>query len=232
MVRLPIAALLPLLLVAACAAPESFPQAAGTPAEPAARTHALVVSGSALIPGRAGSGVVLDGTRIVTNRHVVAPRGQVLPVSITLPDGARRKVAEVRISDRMDLAVLELDGPALPTPCWRAAAPAVGERQWLIGSPASGPTLTTGQVLETDVPDAKFGALYAVGTSVAPGYSGGAAVDGQGCVAGITTAASGEGTVARAWALASPQVLREIARLGGAAPAALSATSPRESVGR
>ena len=232
MLRLPVAAALPLLLLAACGAPQTFPQAAGTPAEPAARTHALVVSGNPLIPGRAGSGVVLDGTRIVTNRHVVAPRGQVLPVSVTMPDGSRRSVAEVKISDRMDLAVLALSGPALPTPCWRVAAPAVGEQQWLIGSPAAGPTLTTGQVLETDVPDAKFGALYAVGTSVAPGYSGGAAVDHRGCVAGITTAASGEGTAARAWALASPQVLREIARLGGGAPVAVAATSPRESVGR
>jgi S1-C subfamily serine protease len=226
------AALPLLLLAAACAAPQTFPQAAGTPAEPAARTHALVVSGNPLIPGRAGSGVVLDGTRIVTNRHVVAPRGQVLPVSVTMPDGSRRAVAEVKISDRMDLAVLALSGPALPTPCWRQAAPAVGEQQWLIGSPAQGPALTTGHVLETNVPDAKFGALYAVGTSVAPGYSGGAAVDGSGCVAGITTAASGEGPAARAWALASHQVLREIARLGATPVAVVAASSQREGVGR
>jgi S1-C subfamily serine protease len=225
-------AVCPLLLVAACAGQGAFPDAAGTPAEPAARTHALVISGNPLVPGRAGSGVVLDGTRIVTNRHVVAPRGQVLPVSITLPDGTRRSVAEVRISDRMDLAVLALAGPALPAPCWRHSAPAMGEQQWLIGSPAQGPALAFGQVVETHVPDAKFGPLYAVGTSVAPGYSGGAAVDGAGCVAGITTAASGEGPAARAWALASPLVLREIARLGGAPAVAGGATSPRESVGR
>jgi S1-C subfamily serine protease len=227
-----LAALPFVLLAAACAGQQPLLEAAGTPAEPAARTHALVVSGSPLVPGRAGSGVVLDGTRIVTNRHVVAPRGRLLPVSVTLPDGSRRAVEQVRISDRMDLAVLDLAGPALPSPCWRARAPAVGERQWLIGSPANGPTMTTGAVLAVNVADAKFGPLYAVGTYVAPGYSGGAAVDGSGCVAGITTAASGEGPDARAWALASHQVLHEIARLGAGQAVADGATSTLESVGR
>lgn len=223
---------LALLLAAACAQPVPLPEAAGTPAEPAARTHAFVVSGNPLIPGRAGSGVVLDETRIVTNRHVVAPRGTVLPVSVTLPDGVRRSVAQVRISDRMDLALLVLSGPPLATLCWRDRAPTLGERQWMIGSPAAGPALTSGAVVETHVPDPKFGALYAVGTSVAPGYSGGAAVDERGCIAGITTAASGEGAAARAWALSSTQVLHEIARLGGDTLAAAEVGSPRTGVGR
>jgi S1-C subfamily serine protease len=221
-----------LLAAAACAQSHPLPEAAGTPAEPASRLHALVVSGNPLAPGRAGSGVVLDGARIVTNRHVVAPRGQVLPVSVTLPDGQRRTVTDVRISDRMDLAVLALSGPALPAPCWRTAAPALGELQWMIGSPASGPALASGAVVETHVPDPKFGALYAVNTSVAPGYSGGAAVDRHGCVSGITTAASGEGARARAWALASHQVLDEIARLSGHQVAEAAAISPRQGVGR
>lgn len=227
------ALLVPLLaLLAACAQPHPLPQAAGTPAEPAARTHALIVSGNPMAPGRAGSGVVLDANRIVTNRHVVAPRGELLPVRITLPDGTRRAVAEVWISDRMDLAVLAVSGPALAAPCWRASGPALGEQQWLIGSPASGPALTSGQVVETHVPDPKFGALYAVNTNVAPGYSGGAAVDEAGCVAGITTAASGEGARARAWALASHQVLGEIGRLSGAPRVAAIGESPLLGVGR
>ena len=221
-----------LMLLAACAQPEPLAEALGTPAEPAARTHALVVSGNPLAPGRAGSGVVLDAARIVTNRHVVAPRDSVLPVSVTLPDGVRRSVAEVRVSDRMDLALLVLSGPPLATLCWRDRAPMLGEPQWMIGSPADGPALTSGSVVETHVPDPKFGALYAVGTSVAPGYSGGAAVDAQGCVAGITTAASGEGAAARAWALSSSQVLHEIARLGAPAIAAREVGSPRAGVAR
>jgi S1-C subfamily serine protease len=227
-----LAAALLLLAAAACAQPHPLAEAAGTPAEPAARTHALVVSGNPLIPGRAGSGVVLDVSRIVTNRHVVAPRGQVLPVTVTLPDGARRQVIEVRVSDRMDLAVLALAGPALASPCWRTRGPALGERQWMIGSPSAGPMLANGEVVETHVPDPKFGALYAVGTTVAPGYSGGAAVDAAGCVAGITTAASGQGTGARAWALASHQVLHEITRLSGGTVLAAGAASPREGVAR
>jgi S1-C subfamily serine protease len=233
MIFRPIAALALLLLTAACAGTAPFPAAQGTPAEPAARTHAFIVSGSPMATGRAGSGVVLDGNRIVTNRHVVAPRGQLLPVSVTLPDGTRRAVHQVRISDRMDLAVLSLAGPALAPPCWRTSGPALGELQWMIGSPASGPTLASGAVVETHVPDPKFGALYAVNTSVAPGYSGGAAIDQQGCVAGITTAASGEGAGARAWALASHQVLHEISRLSGDAMiVAMGASSARAGVGR
>lgn len=221
-----------LLLAAACAQPAPLPEAAGTPAESAARQHAFVVSGNPLVPGRAGSGVVLDAHRIVTNRHVVAPRGSLLPVNVTLPDGVRRAVSEVKISDRMDLALLVLAGPPLSPLCWRDQAPVLGERQWMIGSPAAGRALTSGSVVEAHVPDPKFGALYAVGTSVAPGYSGGAAVDAQGCIAGITTAASGEGEGARAWALASGQVLHEIARLGAPVLAAGEVASPRAGVGR
>lgn len=226
-----IAILLTLLSVAACAAPHPLPEAAGTPAEPAARLHALVVSYGPLASGQVGSGVALDATRIVTNRHVVAPRGAVLPVSVTLPDGQQRRVVGIATSDRMDLAVLALEGAPLSAPCWRNAAPALGEAQWLIGSPASGRAVLNGRVVETAVPDGKFGTLYAVTAAAVPGYSGGAAVDRAGCVAGITTAASGAGSSARAWALSSQLVLDEVSRIAGVAPLA-AAQSERAEVGR
>lgn len=226
-----IAISLTLLAVAACAVPHPLPEAAGTPAEPAARQHVLVVSHGPLASGQVGSGVALDATRIVTNRHVVAPRGSVLPVSVTLPDGQQRRVIGIATSDRMDLAVLALEGAPMSAPCWRNAAPALGEAQWLIGSPASGRAVLNGRVVETAVPDGKFGTLYAVTAAAVPGYSGGAAVDRAGCVAGITTAASGAGSTARAWALSSQLVLHEVSRIAGVAPLA-AARSERAEVGR
>lgn len=219
-------------LLAACATPHPLPEAAGTPAEPAARQHVLVVSHGPMASGQVGSGVALDANRIVTNRHVVAPRGAVLPVRVTLPDGQERRVVSVATSDRMDLAVLALDGAPLSAPCWRSTGPALGEPQWLLGSPASGRAVLNGRVVETAVPDGKFGTLYAVTAAAVPGYSGGAAVDRAGCVAGITTAASGVGATARAWALSSNEVLHEVSRIAGFAALPGAAASERAEVAR
>lgn len=128
-----------------------------------------------------GSAFVLatdDGPVLVTNRHVVedARSVGVRP----LGGAAQLRVTGVRLSDRADVAVLDVDEPArLPPALATQPQPAVGGQPVrLVGFPAAMPFTTEGTVQHADA-----GQLL-LDLEVARGASGSPVVDEQGLVVG------------------------------------------------
>lgn len=146
------------------------------------------------VPTASGSGVVYDATHILTNDHVVeaAPAAQ-----IVLADG-RVYPAEVVGSDPVtDVAVLSVAAPDL-VPLARGSADdlVVGVPAIAVGSPLGlegGPSLSVGVIsaLGREVQTSPDTILYGMIQTDAPitnGSSGGALVDRNGALIGITTA--------------------------------------------
>jgi len=144
-----------------------------------------------------GSGVVLtaDGL-VVTNHHVIEDAAQ---TQVVFLDG-RIFEAEIVGSDPVtDLAVLRIEGDSL-VPIDRGSSDAlvIGDTAIAVGSPlglSGGPSLTAGVVSALDreviVSSDANGILYGMLQTDAPitrGSSGGALVDQQGRLIGITTA--------------------------------------------
>ncbi|MEA2003266.1 MAG: trypsin-like peptidase domain-containing protein [Actinomycetota bacterium] len=144
-----------------------------------------------------GSGVVLtsDGL-IVTNQHVIADAER---VQVIFEDG-RLYEAEVVGSDvRTDLAVLQIATTGLvPIEIGSSEAAQIGETAIAVGSPLGldgGPSLTVGVVSafgrQVRTGPADGDVLFDMLQTDAPitqGSSGGALVDGQGRLLGITSA--------------------------------------------
>lgn len=154
-------------------------------------------SDGAFVITASGSGVVLsDDGLIVTNHHVIEDARQ---TQVVFLDG-RILEAEVVGSDPVtDLAVLRIAGDSLvPIDRGTTDAIAIGETAIAVGSPlglSGGPSLTSGVVSALDreviVSDDANGVLYGMLQTDAPitrGSSGGALVDSQGRLIGITTA--------------------------------------------
>lgn len=143
-----------------------------------------------------GSGVIVDaGGLIVTNDHVVAPGDA---YQVVLSDGRTTYDAQLVGTDSLtDLAVLRIDAPQLPEIQFGVTDQLrVGDRAVAVGSPLGlegGPSLTVGVVSAFDrqVQVSASDTLYGMIQTDAPitqGSSGGALVDGQGRLIGITTA--------------------------------------------
>ncbi len=145
-----------------------------------------------------GSGVVIDAAGyIVTNEHVVAEGEQ---VRVVFANG-RTYEAEVMGTDpRTDLAVLLIDAANLvPIEVGTSAALSIGDSAVAIGSPLGlegGPSLTVGVISAFDRlvqtgPNRNTDILRGMIQTDAPitrGSSGGALVDSQGRLIGITSA--------------------------------------------
>jgi S1-C subfamily serine protease len=136
-----------------------------------------------------GSGFVLPGGLVVTNRHVV---GQPLAVSINTWDGVSFEAEVDGVATDSDLAVLRLsDATSLPTAELRTAPVTIGEAIIVVGYPGGGPsTITTGRVLDVR-PGEVFGEasdVIVVDAQVRPGNSGGPLLDAQGRVVGVVFA--------------------------------------------
>ncbi|MEO1065305.1 MAG: trypsin-like peptidase domain-containing protein [Actinomycetota bacterium] len=142
-----------------------------------------------------GSGVLFrsDGL-VLTNAHVVR---DAVEVNVTLADGSEHDASIVGIDSLTDIAVIDLDGTSLPTVAL-ATEPqlAVGQTALAIGSPLGldgGPTVTLGVIsaLGRDLESPSGLRLYDLiqtDAPIAPGSSGGALVDANGALIGITTA--------------------------------------------
>jgi serine protease DegQ len=141
-----------------------------------------------------GSGIVYkdDGT-IVTNAHVVADARQ---ATVAFADG-RQVAATVRAADRdTDVAVLQADRGGLTAARFQKELPQVGELAIVIGSPLGfEATVTSGIIsgLHRQIPgSASTGAplvdLIQTDAAISPGNSGGAVLDGQGDVVGMSVA--------------------------------------------
>jgi serine protease DegQ len=141
-----------------------------------------------------GSGVVYktDGT-IVTDAHVVAGATQ---VKVAFADG-QQVSATVRAADSIsDVAVLQADRKNLPAASFETTLPPVGALDVVLGSPLGFEnTVTAGIIsgLHRDLPgSAATGAplvnLMQTDAPISPGNSGGAVIDGQGRVVGLSEA--------------------------------------------
>jgi serine protease DegQ len=141
-----------------------------------------------------GSGIVYkdDGT-IVTNAHVVAG---VQEVTVALADG-QQVPGKVRAADEVsDLAVIQADRNGLPAATFQKPLPQVGELAVVMGSPLGfEATVTSGIIsgLHRQIPgSASTGAplvdLIQTDAAISPGNSGGAVLDAQGEIVGMSVA--------------------------------------------
>jgi S1-C subfamily serine protease len=144
-----------------------------------------------------GSGVIIDAENgyVATNEHVVKSNQS---VGIVLADGRRYEGTVIGIDVLTDLAVVQIDAEGLvAVERGSTAGLEVGDTAIAIGNPLGllgGPTVTVGvlsafdRLVEGDNPD---DALYGMVQTDAPftsGSSGGALVDVEGNLIGITTA--------------------------------------------
>ena len=143
---------------------------------------------------RLGSGIVYkaDGI-IVTNAHVVAG---VQDVTVALADG-QQMPATVRAADAAsDVAVIQANRTGLPAATFQKPLPQVGELAVVMGSPLGfEATVTSGIIsgLHRQIPgSASTGAslvdLIQTDAGISPGNSGGAVLDAQGEVVGMSVA--------------------------------------------
>ena len=142
-----------------------------------------------------GSGVVYGNEGyIVTNHHVVTGSGS---VAVVFADGARYPARIIGTDPVTDLAVLQVDREDLtPIDLGVSASLAIGEPAIAVGSPLGldgGPTVTAGiisalnRALTVGRGEELYG-LVQTDAPIAPGSSGGALVDANARLIGITTA--------------------------------------------
>jgi S1-C subfamily serine protease len=141
-----------------------------------------------------GSGVIYrSGGIILTNEHVV--RGH-RSVEIAFADG-RREPGRVTAADPdTDLALVRVDRSGLPAASFQTGLPRVGALAVVLGSPLGfEKSVTAGIVsgLHRSIPgsareSAALIDLMQTDAPISPGNSGGAVVDGQGKVIGISEA--------------------------------------------
>ncbi len=149
-------------------------------------------------PDGSGSGVVLTAEGyIVTNEHVVVDSSE---VRVVFADGRMYEAEVLGMDARTDLAVLRIDADVLvPISVGSTTGLEIGDTAIAVGSPLGlegGPSLTVGVIsafgrqVQTG-PDAASDVLRGMIQTDAPitrGSSGGALVDGEGNLIGITSA--------------------------------------------
>ncbi len=141
-----------------------------------------------------GSGVIYrsDGI-ILTNDHVVASANR---IEVALSDGSRVPARVIATDPDTDLAVLRIDRDGLPAAEFQKPLPQVGELAVVLGSPLGfEKTVTAGIVsgLHRSIPGSASETralvdLIQTDAAISPGNSGGAMVDANGRVLGISVA--------------------------------------------
>ena len=165
----------------------------------AAEVYALVSPSLAFVetPIGSGSAVLVGATTLVTNAHVVWPAEQ---VTVSFPGGAEGIVDVVGYDWMADLAVLDVSSlSGLPAPVvLDISERQPGEPVYLVGYPADDPgtaepAITSGIVSRTRTWDAGEMTFIQSDALISGGQSGGALVDDQGKVIGISGLSVGEG---------------------------------------
>lgn len=145
-------------------------------------------------PGE-GSGVVWGGDgRIVTNDHVVATGGG--SVTVVLADGSELPAEVVATDPYTDLALLQVDRTGLPVLDLADAVPEIGTPVVAIGNPLGFENTVSMGVISgarRSIPGAAgispaLVDLVQTDAAISPGNSGGALVDLDGRLVGITVA--------------------------------------------
>jgi len=138
-----------------------------------------------------GSGVLVgpDGL-VVTNNHVIEHARQ---IAVTTSDRKRHKVTLLGTDPVTDIAVLRIDGRALPTLPWGdSSAAQVGEYVLAIGNPFQlNQTVTMGIISATgrsNVGIVDYEDFIQTDAAINPGNSGGALVNTRSELIGINTA--------------------------------------------
>ena len=141
-----------------------------------------------------GSGVIYrsDGT-ILTNDHVVAGATR---VEVAFADGSRVAGRVTAADPDADLAVIRVDRDGLPAAHYQRSLPRIGSLAVVLGSPLGfEKTVTAGIVsgLHRQIPGSASQTralvdLIQTDAAISPGNSGGAVVDSDGSVLGISVA--------------------------------------------
>ncbi len=170
--------------------------------------------------GGIGSGVVFrDDGHVLTNAHVVDGAED---IDVVLADGSQHRGELIGSDTLTDVAVIKIDdsAPFEVATLGSAAGLRVGQATVAIGSPLGligGSSVTTGVVsaLGRRVPSAEGAPLLDMiqtDAAIAPGSSGGALLDGDGAVIGITTAIALSETGAEGLGFATPiDIARSVA---------------------
>lgn len=147
-----------------------------------------------LTDGGVGSGVVFAAEGLIlTNEHVV--RGNT-DVEVAFADG-QRAAGTVKATDTVsDLALVETKRSGLPAAKFQTALPRVGELAVVIGSPLGFENTATAGIisgLHREIPGSAASSqslvdLIQTDAAISPGNSGGAVVNSQGEVIGISEA--------------------------------------------
>lgn len=188
----------------------SAPVAAGATDIPSLVRQAEPSVVTVLTDSGLGSGIVYkaDGT-IITDAHVVAGAHQ---ITVAFADG-QQVSAKARAADKVsDVAVLQADRGGLTPATFEKSLPEVGALAVVIGSPLGfEATVTSGIIsgLHRQIPgSASTGAslvdLIQTDAPISPGNSGGALMDGQGHVVGVSEAYIPPTTGAVALGFATP----------------------------
>lgn len=146
-----------------------------------------------------GSGFVLPGNVVVTNRHVVAAPKE---VSVNTWDGTSLRADVTGTAMDSDLAILQLaDDVDLPVAELRTDPVEPGEPVIVVGYPGGGPaTVSTGEVvslIDGEMLDEPADVIR-VDAEISQGNSGGPLLDDEGKVVGVVFAVdvgSGDGLV-------------------------------------
>jgi S1-C subfamily serine protease len=134
-----------------------------------------------------GSGFVVDGGTLVTNRHVVAGAER---LEVDTADGRSLDVTAAEVGVLGDVAFVGVDG-ALPVAADLSGRAAPGAEVIAVGYPLGGPlTLSRGVVVDRvdGAPYAVQAPIVRISSAVQPGNSGGPLLDARGRVAGIVYA--------------------------------------------
>jgi S1-C subfamily serine protease len=140
-----------------------------------------------------GSGFVLPGGVVVTNRHVL---GQPRQVTVNTWDGHQLEADVAGVAVDSDLALLQLgDAGDLPVAALRTTPVRSGEPVVVVGYPEGGPlTVTSGEVV--GLVDGELlgepAAVIRFDAAIRPGNSGGPVLDEEGRVVGVVFASEVE----------------------------------------
>src|SRR5450432_4347306 len=144
----------------------------------------------AMVQNSLGSGVVVTNEgHIITNNHVV---DQVDEIEVQMSDGRTEKARLIGADDRLDLAVLKVDGPGVkPLKLGDSDAVQAGDFVLAVGNPFGfEETVTDGIISSKGRPNRVdgFGDYLQTNAAINPGNSGGPLVNLRGDVIGINTA--------------------------------------------
>lgn len=195
------------LVLAGCGAADKQPKPTSSPAPPPAVAAPPATAGipkivervqpqvvTILTRGGLGSGVIYrsDGV-ILTNEHVIRGNNG---VEVAFADGRREPGHVIGADTETDLALVRVDRKDLPAASFQTALPPVGSLAVVLGSPLGfEKSVTAGIIsgLHRSIPGSARDStalvdLMQTDAPISPGNSGGAVVDGQGRVIGISEA--------------------------------------------